>query len=65
MTELRRWRDLAGGRPRWGYRRLELRLWREGWVVNHKLVSRPYQKEGLSPRRNRPPPPREETWAWG
>jgi putative transposase len=49
-----RLRDLAAARPNWGYRRLGLLLRREGWEVNHKLVYRLYQDEGLGLRRRRP-----------
>jgi len=49
-----RLRDLASSRPNWGYRRLGLLLRREGWRVNHKLVYRLYQEEGLGLRRRRP-----------
>jgi putative transposase len=53
--ELRgRLRDLAAARPSYGYRRLGLLLGREGWRVNHKLVFRLYQEEGLGLRRRRP-----------
>jgi putative transposase len=47
-------RDLATARPSYGYRRLGLLLGREGWRVNHKLVFRLYQEEGLGLRRRRP-----------
>jgi putative transposase len=53
--ELRgRLRDLAAARPSYGYRRLGLLLGREGWRVNHKLMFRLYQEEGLGLRRRRP-----------
>jgi putative transposase len=42
-----RLRELAGARPRWGYRRLHILLRREGWLVNHKKVLRLYREEGL------------------
>jgi len=35
-----RLKDLALGRPRYGYRRLHVLLRREGILVNHKLVQR-------------------------
>jgi putative transposase len=51
QTALRmRRRDLAAARVRYGYRRLHVLLQREGWLVNHKRVSRWYRLEGLSLR---------------
>jgi len=51
--------ELAGERPRFGYRRLH-RMLRRGkengtakWVVNHKRVYRIYRKEGLAMRRRK------------
>jgi len=38
-----------------GYRLLHLLLQREGWAVNHKLIFRLYQEEGMSIRRRRGP----------
>jgi len=39
QAELRqRLRELAGNRPRYGYRRLTVMLRREGWKVNAKLT---------------------------
>lgn len=46
-----RLRDLAGQRPRFGYRRLHILLGREGQTVNHKRVYRLYRAEGLAVRR--------------
>jgi putative transposase len=59
QTALRmRLRDLAGARVRYGYRRLQVLLQREGWQVNHKRIYRLYRLEGLSlrlkSRRTRP-----------
>lgn len=55
QTELRmRLRDLAMARVGYGYRRLHVLLWREGWRVNHKRVYRLYRDEGLGMRK-RPP----------
>jgi len=55
QTELRmRLRDLAMARVGYGYRRLHILLWREGWRVNHKRVYRLYRDEGLGMRK-RPP----------
>jgi putative transposase len=52
-----RLRELAGERPRFGYRRLYIFLRREKagdgtlrWLVNHKRVYRLYREEGLSMR---------------
>ncbi len=51
QTALRiRLRDLALSRVRYGYRRLQVLLQREGWHVNHKRVYRLYRLEGLSLR---------------
>jgi putative transposase len=51
QTALRvRLRDLAASRVRYGYRRLHVLLRREGWMVNHKRVSRLYREEGLGIR---------------
>lgn len=33
-----RLRELAAARVGYGYRRLHILLWREGWEVNHKRV---------------------------
>jgi len=49
-----RLRDLASARVGYGYRRLHILLWREGWRVNHKRVYRLYREEGLGMRK-RPP----------
>lgn len=52
QDELRtRIRELAGERPRWGYRRIYVLLRREGWVVNRKRVQRLYRDAGLAVRR--------------
>jgi len=54
-----RLRELAGERPRFGYRRLHRLLRREKengrakWVVNHKQVYRLYREEGLAMRRRK------------
>jgi hypothetical protein len=39
--------ELAGGRVRYGYRRLTVMLWREGWEVIAKRICRLYTEEGL------------------
>jgi putative transposase len=48
-----RLRELAEARRRFGYRRLQVLLEREGWQVNHKRVYRLYVEEKLSLRRKR------------
>jgi putative transposase len=45
-----RLRELAGERPRFGYRRLHVLLGRVGEHVNHKRVYRLYREEGLAMR---------------
>jgi putative transposase len=42
-----RLREVAGARPRYGYRRLTVMLRREGWKVNAKRVYRIYREEHL------------------
>ena len=46
-------RELAHQFRRFGYRRLQDRLVREGWRVNHKRVCRLYRLEGLQVRKRR------------
>src|SRR3974390_3314627 len=46
-------RELAEARRRFGYRRLQVLLEREGWQVNHKRVYRLYVEEKLSLRGKR------------
>jgi putative transposase len=54
ITALRmRLRELAASRPRYGYRRLQVLLQREGWVLNHKKVWRLYHAENLMVRTRR------------
>jgi len=48
-----RMRELAEMRRRFGYRRLQVLLQREGWRVNHKRVYRLYVEEKLGLRRKR------------
>jgi putative transposase len=43
--------ELAGERPRFGYRRLHVLLRREGIVVNHKRIERLYRLDDLAVRR--------------
>jgi len=40
-------RDFPTTRVRYGYRRIQILLQREGWKVNHKRVYRLYMQEGL------------------
>lgn len=49
-----RLRELAAARVGYGYRRLHILLWREGWNINHKRVYRLYCEEGLG-MRSKPP----------
>src|SRR3954453_4666450 len=42
-----RLRELATVRRRFGYRRLNVLMWREGLVMNHKKFRRLYREEGL------------------
>ena len=48
-----RLRELSEERRRFGYRRLQVLLEREGWQVNHKRVYRLYVEEKLGLRRKR------------
>ena len=45
--------ELAGERPRFGYRRLHVLLRREGFSVNHKRIYRMYCEERLKVRKKR------------
>jgi putative transposase len=47
----RRLHELAGERPRFGYRRLPIRLRREGLVANRQRIERLYRADGLAVRR--------------
>jgi putative transposase len=54
----RRIKEIAATRIRYGYKRINVLLRREGWAVNHKRVHRIYCEEGLAlrvraPRRRR------------
>jgi len=49
-----RLKDLASGRPNYGYLRLHILLQREGWQVNRKRVYRLYTQEGLTMHIRRP-----------
>ncbi len=44
---------LAQERPRYGYRRIQVLLEREGWAVNRKKTYRIYREEQLSVRRKK------------
>lgn len=46
-------RKLAEQRRRWGYRRIVVRLRREGWRDNHKRIARIYREEALQVRRRK------------
>jgi putative transposase len=70
-----RLREVAGQRPRFGYRRLQVLLRREGITVNHKRGERLYREEGLAVRRRtrqslppvrrgRPAPPQRANEQW-
>lgn len=48
-----RLRELAHERVRFGYRRLQVLLGREGVAVNHKCVYRLYREEGLAVRKRK------------
>ena len=48
---VKRLRELAAERPRFGYRRLYVMLRREGFAINHKRVYRLYRADGLAVRR--------------
>ena len=45
--------EVAREEPKWGYRRLRLKLEAKGMVVNHKRVYRVYREAGLLIRRKR------------
>ena len=46
-------RDLAHQRRRFGYRRLDILLRREGIAINRKKTQRLYREEGLTVRRRK------------
>jgi putative transposase len=46
-------RKVAEERRRWGYRRIVVKLRREGWSDNHKRIGRIYREEGLQVRRRK------------
>lgn len=45
--------EIASQKRRYGYRRIHVLLWREGWTVNHKRTHRLYCEAGLQVRRRR------------
>ena len=47
-------REIAGVHVTWGYKRICVKLRREGWRVNRKSVYRFYRLEGLSVGRHKP-----------
>ncbi|HEX9794474.1 MAG TPA: transposase, partial [Planctomycetota bacterium] len=53
ISDLRRLKELAAERPRFGYRRLHVLLVREGWQIHRKRVLRIYQELGLQVRRKK------------
>ena len=54
-VELRqRMREIVQTRIRYGYRRVQIMLRREGWTVSKNLVYRLYREEGLVLRSKRP-----------
>ena len=57
-----RLKDLAAVRVRYGYRRLQVLLRREGWAVNRKRTYRLYAEEGLSIRTKLPK--RKRAWRY-
>ena len=45
--------EAAREKPRFGYRRLQIEMWKSGLYVNHKKVYRVYREAGLMIRRRR------------
>ena len=45
--------EIAALKRRYGYRRIHIRLRREGWTVNRKLTYRLYREAGLAVRRRK------------
>ena len=46
-------REIAAQKRRYGYRRIHVRLRREGWEVNRKKTYRLYREMGLAVRRRK------------
>lgn len=51
---VKRIKEIAETRMRYGYKRIYILLRREGWKINHKRVYRLYRQEGLQLRRKTP-----------
>lgn len=51
---IKRIKEIASEKPRYGYRRIHILLKREGWPVNVKRVYRLYKQEGLQMRKKVP-----------
>jgi putative transposase len=47
-------KEICETRVKYGYRRVQVMLQREGWVVNHKKVRRLYNEMGLQLRNKTP-----------
>jgi transposase InsO family protein len=45
--------ELAAMKRRYGYRRIQVLLRREGWSVNHKRTYRLYREQGLAVRKRK------------
>lgn len=56
----KRIKDICETRVRYGYRRVQVLLQREGWTVNHKKVRRIYNELGLQLRNKTPKRDREQ-----
>jgi putative transposase len=46
-VERMRIKEIAADRPRFGYRRIQVLMRREGWIINHKKIRRIYGEEKL------------------
>ena len=46
-VERMRIKEIAADRPRYGYRRIQVLMRREGWIINHKKIRRIYGEEKL------------------
>ena len=47
---LKRMTEIGQTRVRYGYRRIQILMQREGWQINHKRLYRLYQQAGLNLR---------------